>query len=162
MTPEQIKDAVREVLHEELSEQLKKHAQDADVAVPYAPQGVGGPVGRPRVFSAVWGLLAAFFALLPRAAVGTGKALRHLKTPCMLFCTFVLPPLAIAASWMLWPLWFVPLHEWGWGPVDVTEMALGVGMLHGLGGGLPVVLMWMMTLLSRFEPGGECWWWEKK
>lgn len=84
--------------------------------------------------------------------------LRGLKTPAMLLAIFVLFPLLVATSWMLFPLWFVPLHEWGWGPVDIHAIAFGCGMLHGLGGAAAWVIMGLITIVSRIEDGR--WWWD--
>lgn len=61
------------------------------------------------------------------SAVNFAAERRKTKT---ILTLFALSPVAIFASWMLFPLWFIPVHGVTWGAVQHTDISLGCGVLH--------------------------------
>lgn len=83
--------------------------------------------------------------------------LRALRAPALLLAGFVLPPVAITASWMLFPLWFIPLHEATWGPIAYRSAADLCGAIH-----MFVLILWLVTvvLLTAWSRAKlDRWWW---
>lgn len=85
-----------------------------------------------------------------------------LKTPVMLALIIAGWPAAVAASWVLCPLWFVPLHEWsGWGAVDMADFATGCGIMHGLMGAGVWLALILVTFARRYDDDfSMTWWWD--
>ena len=81
--------------------------------------------------------------------------LSRAKTPAMLLL-HVAFPLSIIMSWLLFPLWFAPLHSIAWGPIEVGTMSNIAGALHGLAMFLPTILIVMTTVHKCCD---NRWWW---
>lgn len=85
--------------------------------------------------------------------------LRRLIHPAMLLAhTLALP--AIATSWMLFPLWFIPLHKMTWGRLDMDDTKCAAGVIHVLAA--LVVLTSYIYAGTHMSEHGRFWWQTKK
>lgn len=68
-------------------------------------------------------------------------------------------PVVAGASWMLWPFWFVPLHEATWGPANMSSVSHSVAALH-VSAIFVLICLLIGTVFGRWSDGR--WWWQPK